>query len=172
MRPASAWRWPARRVEPGRALARRRVGAEPAALAPPGAPCLCPTRPVRGTRRPVGPARALRALWFPEPLESGASPHPPPLTPKCRVPSGPNGRMSAVAAQSHGQELNSQRQRSCQIQCLFHQIHFPLGMAFCSSWSVSSLDWELLQGRSGPQAGPSPQCRAWQTPGAPGRNAC
>lgn len=65
------------------------------------------------------------------------------------VPAGLSGRISAVAARSHGREHNSQRQRFCQILCLFHQIHFLLGMAFCFSWLVSSWDWEFLQGRSG-----------------------
>lgn len=55
--------------------------------------------------QPVDPARAACGLWSPEPPESDAPPHP--LTPKCTVPAGPNGRISAVAAQSHGQEHKS-----------------------------------------------------------------
>lgn len=118
-----------------------------------------PARPLPlgglGTLQPVGP-RAPRVPSGPQSL-GNAKPrlpfHPP--IPKCPVPAGPSGRISAVAARSHGREHNSQRQCSCQIQCLFHQIHFPLGMAFCFSWSVTSWDWEFLQGRSGVCPAPS-----------------
>lgn len=157
-----------------RPRASRRVGAAPAAPAPaerprpPPGPASAPWRPRKRCCRPQA-SRAPRAPSGPQSLRRAAPPPPP----KYAVPAGPGGRISAVAARSHGQEHNSQRQRPCQIQCLFHHIHFPPGMVFCFSGSVSSRAWEVLQGRSGCAPGPRPATALVKglARGAHGRNA-
>lgn len=151
---------------------RRRVGAEPAAPAPRRAggggppasapPGQCPWE-AAGTPQPIDPTRAACALWSPEPPESRAPPHPSPLTPKCTVPSG-------LSRPSHMARSTTPSDKSFPPNPLSAGDGFLLFLVGLLAGLGVPPRQERVCAR--PQAGPSPQCRAWQTPGARGRNAC